>query len=40
VQGREELPKEELKVPDKLYAREVVPDKDIEDLLKNSSPRK
>jgi hypothetical protein len=40
AQGREELPKKELEVPDKLHAGEVIPDEDIEDLPEDSSPRK
>jgi hypothetical protein len=40
AQGREELPEEELEVPDELHAGEVVPDEDMEDLPEDSSPRK
>jgi hypothetical protein len=34
------LLKKELEVPNKLYAGEVVPDEDIENLPEDSSPRK
>jgi hypothetical protein len=40
VQEKEKLSKKKLEVSNKLYAGKVILDKDMEDLLKDSSPWK